>query len=96
MPQEWTPARSSSGQCAVTALIVHDRFGGEICRTTNRGVLHDWNRLDGVEVDLTRDQFAVWAPEDAVVTVDRDELARNGPTLAARHRRLESSLSTGS
>jgi hypothetical protein len=95
-PQEWTPARPSLGQCAVTALILHDRFGGEICRTTNQGVLHYWNRVDGIEVDLTRDQFEAWAPEEAVVTVDRDDLAASGPTLAARHRRLADLLSAGS
>jgi hypothetical protein len=87
-PQEWTPTRPSLGQCAVTALVVFDRFDGEICRTSNQGVLHYWNRLNGVEVDLSRDQFDVWAPEDVVVTVERDDLAVSGPTLAARHRQL--------
>lgn len=95
-PREWTSARPSVGQCAVTALVVHDRFGGEIYRTINQGLMHYWNRVDGVEVDLTRDQFEVWAPEEAVVTVDRDELAGSGPTLAVRHRRLAGLLSAGS
>lgn len=95
-PREWTPGHPSIGQCAVTALIVHDRFGGEICRSTNQGALHYWNRVDGIEVDLTRDQFEVWAPEEPVVTVGRDDLAASGPTLAARHRRLAGLLSVGS
>ena len=62
-PDEWTPDRASFGQCAVTAMIVHDRFGGEVRRAVNEGVIHYWNRIDGVDVDLTRDQFDSWAPE---------------------------------
>jgi Domain of unknown function (DUF4338) len=46
------------GQCAVTALIVQDAFGGELLRSTIGGIAHYWNRLDdGSEIDLTRIQF---------------------------------------
>lgn len=91
-PEEWTSARPSFGQCAVTALILHDRFGGEICRTSNQGVLHYWNRLDATEVDLTRDQFEQWSPEEPVITISRSALAASGPTLASRHQRLTALL----
>jgi hypothetical protein len=91
-PDEWTPARPSVGQCAVTAMIVQDRFGGDVLRTLNGGVVHYWNRVDDVEVDLTRDQFDTWAPDADVVTVDRRGLASSGPTIATRHRRLAVSL----
>ena len=73
-------------------MIVHDRFGGEIFRTVNQGVLHYWNSVDGIDVDLTRDQFDTWAPEDETVTVDRDSVGSSGPTIAARHRRLSANL----
>ena len=62
-PDGWTPDRPSFGQCAVTAMIVHDRFGGEMFRTVNEGVIHYWNRVDDIDIDLTRDQFDTWAPE---------------------------------
>lgn len=91
-PDEWTPDRPSHGQCAVTALLVHDRFGGELLRTVNQGVPHYWNQLSSVEVDLTRDQFEVWAPEQPVTSVGRDDLVTSGPTLAARYRQLVDSL----
>src|SRR5918995_293808 len=91
-PDEWTPDRSSHGQSAVTALLVHDRFGGELLRTINQGVPHYWNRLNGVEVDLARDRFEVWAPETPVTSIERDDLVTSGPTLAARYRRLVESL----
>lgn len=73
-------------------MIVHDCFGGEILRTVNQGVLHYWNRMDGMDVDLTRDQFDRWAPEDDIVTVDRGYVGSSGPTIAARHRQLTGAL----
>ena len=91
-PEEWTSERPSVGQCAVTAMLVWDRFGGEMLRTVNQGVPHYWNRLKGVEVDLTRDQYDVWAPEEEVVVADRYEVESSGPTLEARYRRLVSSV----
>ena len=47
----------------MTALVVHDFFGGELLEAEvffqngSRQGFHYWNRLAGVEVDLTRDQF---------------------------------------
>lgn len=61
---QWTPANPSRGQCAVTALVLHDLFGGELLeaevhfRDGSRQGFHYWNRFDGVEVDLTREQFS--------------------------------------
>lgn len=55
----WSPENPALNQCAVTALIVQDYFGGELlrCPMTNGGS-HYWNRLvDGKEIDLTEDQF---------------------------------------
>ena len=91
-PDQWTPDKPSIGQCAVTAMIVHDRFGGEILRTVNEGVVHYWNRVDDVAVDLTRDQFDSWAPADEIVAVDPHHIGTSGPTIAARHSRLSAAL----
>ena len=67
------PQRRASG---------HDRFGGEICRAINPEVPHYRNRLNGIEVDLNRDQFELWVPGAAVVAVGRDGLASSGPTVS--------------
>jgi hypothetical protein len=59
----WTEANPSLGQCAVTALVVHDLLGGELLEAEVRHRdgspqgFHYWNRLAGVDVDLTRAQF---------------------------------------
>jgi hypothetical protein len=60
---DWSAENPSRGQCAVTAMVVHDLFGGELLEAEvhfpdgSRQGFHYWNRLDGVEVDLTREQF---------------------------------------
>ncbi|MFD7069826.1 hypothetical protein ACFV97_21640 [Streptomyces sp. NPDC059913] len=66
----WTPDNPARDQCGVTALVVHDLLGGDLVRGEvhvdgERVDYHWWNRLGmGVEVDLTREQFA---PEEVVV-----------------------------
>jgi hypothetical protein len=61
----WTTARASEGQCAVTALVVQDYFGGSLIRCDIDGTSHYWNHLeDGREIDLTRDQFHEFSPKE--------------------------------
>ena len=54
---QWTAENPASGQCNVTAAVVHDLFGGELLRTPLPGVMHYYNRIDGRRVDLTDSQF---------------------------------------
>jgi len=62
-PEEWSPENPSRGQCDITALLVNDLVGGELLGASvylhgERIEGHMWNRLrNGVEVDLTREQF---------------------------------------
>lgn len=51
----------SYGQCAQTAILIQERFGGEILRTTGwygRGN-HFYNRIADKRVDFTADQFTM-------------------------------------
>ena len=56
---DWTPQNPAYGQCAVTALIVQDYFGGDlVMQAITPGEAHFWNQLkDGTKVDLTERQF---------------------------------------
>ena len=57
-PEAWSPANPAFGQCAVTALVVQDFYGGSLLRVQVGDVSHYWNVLpDGTELDLTRQQF---------------------------------------
>jgi len=67
---DWSPDNPSRGQCATTALVLHDFFGGslvtgEVIVEGERVDFHWWNRLpDGEQVDITLDQFG---PHERVV-----------------------------
>ncbi|MFS0696720.1 hypothetical protein [Streptomyces nitrosporeus] len=59
----WRADNPAWGHCDITALIVHDIFGGdlvvgEVHLDGDQHGFHWWNRLpSGVELDLTREQF---------------------------------------
>lgn len=62
-PEQWIDDDAARGQCAVTALVLQDFFGGELLRAEVGDVSHYWNELpDGDEIDLTRHQFEVFVP----------------------------------
>jgi hypothetical protein len=62
-PDLWTTANPARGQCAVTAKVVQDQFGGTlviaaVLRNGEPVEKHCWNVLpSGEHVDLTADQF---------------------------------------
>lgn len=57
-PEQWSPKVPSTGQCAVTALVLQDHLGGTLLRGTVDGISHYWLRTPtGEDLDLTIDQF---------------------------------------
>jgi hypothetical protein len=53
---KWNENLPETGQCAVTALVINDLYGGQI--VFNEAFDHFWNILpDGRELDLTKGQF---------------------------------------
>jgi hypothetical protein len=74
---QWTSENPSRGQCAVSALVVHDFFGGELLEAEvlfddgSRQGFHYWNRLDSGDVDLTSEQFTHHEILQEPRTVDR-------------------------
>jgi hypothetical protein len=81
----WAPSNPSRGQCAVTALVVNDFFGGQLLEAEvhypdgSRQGFHYWNRLSGVDIDLTREQFT---SEEVVQESRVIERQTGGPWLA--------------
>lgn len=58
---EWVPTDPSFGQCAITAMLVCDLFGGTIHRIrVDGGGTHYFNRIDGHDIDLTVEQFDLY------------------------------------
>lgn len=49
------------GQCAITAMIVNDLFGGTIHKIkVDSGGTHYFNKIEGHYIDLTNDQFDLY------------------------------------
>lgn len=60
MSDEWSAEVPEKGQCAVTAMLVQDLYGGVLNRAVVNGESHYWNTIaSGEEVDFTRAQFEV-------------------------------------
>ncbi len=62
VPDEWTPQNPARGQCDVSAFIFWELFGGnlvlaEVYVDGQQTEHHYWNRIDGEDIDLTREQF---------------------------------------
>ena len=60
---EWNEENPSLGQCAITALIVNDFFGGKIMRCMASSGSHYYNIIDDELVDLTVEQFLGEIPQ---------------------------------
>ncbi|MEE4545171.1 hypothetical protein V2S66_24780 [Streptomyces sp. V4-01] len=84
----WHPDNPARGHCDITALVVHDLFGGslvvgEVHHDGERAGHHWWNRLaSGIELDLTREQFRLGQTVSTPRAVER-------PPGRVRHRQAE-------
>ena len=68
---QWLPENPARGQCAVTALVFCDHFGGEILKTLVENEWHFYNRVFG-SIPSTRDEaLAGTAPERYRALADR-------------------------
>jgi hypothetical protein len=80
-------AMSPVGQCAVTALVVQDAYGGRLLRGEVEGRSHYWNLLqNGRSVDLTRDQFGCFKPLN--IRIATREVILEGSNTIQRYRLL--------
>jgi hypothetical protein len=54
---KWTPENPYKGQCGVTALVLHELFGGQILKTKINNQWHFYNYIDSKRFDFTKKQF---------------------------------------
>jgi hypothetical protein len=77
---QWTRERPAVGQCNVTALLVHELFGGELLKTSLAEGDHFYNRVNGRRYDFTDSQFDQPITYDDIPTTRAD--AERGATKA--------------
>lgn len=95
-PTGWSETNPAWGQCAVTALIVQDFFGGTLWRGHAFGHEHYWNQLAERKVDLTIEQFhhssqPSSSPADAPSEVSR-EYVLSFPSTRERYHALRDAV----
>lgn len=70
---EWSDSNKALGQCAATALVVQDKYGGTFA--DDKQLNHVWNILpDGTQHDFCRTQFGLGEEPKATTTKTRDDL----------------------
>ena len=89
--KDWSKDNPAKGQCAVTAFIVQDYFGGKLAY--NRMHFHIWNILpDGETIDLTKDQFPINIIIEQEGITSREEIEKIDPTVMERYKILKGKL----
>lgn len=88
---DWSERPIEAGQCAVTALVVQDKFGGTLKRALVNGESHYWNEVNGETVDLTRAQFKSPLTIEAEIVRERDYLL-GSPVTVQRYEALKASI----
>ncbi len=77
--ENWTPDNPALGQCAITALLFNELYGGSIYSgIADNGVVHYWNRKNGIKRDFTKQQFKDRLKFKKIKKWDREELLSTG------------------
>lgn len=83
-PEDWSRNMPSTGQCAVTALVLQNFLEGSIKRCDiESGGSHYWILLgDGEEIDITSDQFGGDEVRLGGLIIRREKLLANTDTTS--------------
>lgn len=91
----YRPDRPSAGQCSVTSLVLQDIAGGDLVMGWIEDVWHIWLEVEGVDIDITRDQFDnPDAPPLFEKYTDRDTLFSIWPDIETRYEILKRALAS--
>ena len=93
--KDWEASDPSYGQCAITAALVNDMFGGSIHRISLKGGgTHYFNKIEGKWVDLTFEQFSLYRDnynETPNRTIPRERTCQTG-SARSRYVKLQQNM----
>lgn len=93
--KEWISTDPPYDQCAITAMLVYDMFGGSIHRIrVSGGGMHYFNKIDSHYADLTREQFDLY---DIPINYEPNELmdrayCGKNPDTKSRYHQLQRNI----
>lgn len=87
-PDEWSEDNRGKGQCDASSFVLWEHFGGELVLgqvfvDDDMTEHHYWNRIDGVDIDVTRAQFTGKETITEVKMLDGEALRANQATMRA-------------
>ena len=73
---KWTENNRFWGHCAVVALLINDKFGGEIkkCNIEQEDISHYFNEIDGIDYDYTISQYSDKPIIKDIKTANREKM----------------------
>ena len=87
----WSDDNPTLGMCSITALLVQDLYGGDVCKAIIDGGSHYFNMIDGQIVDLTAEQFGHEVVYDNIEKADRAKMLA-GMDTEARYLKLKAAF----
>lgn len=86
VPDEWSPQNPARGQCDASSFVFWERLGGNLVLASVYvdGVQtehHYWNRIDGEDIDLTREQFVDGQDIQELEVVPDEYIRGHAPTI---------------
>ncbi len=95
LAKKWNKENKTLAQCSPSAYIVQDIFGGEVYGIPlGNGLTHSFNKIDGVIIDLTSEQFQGENIDysKGQIPLPRDEVFENEPEKKQRYLTLKGKL----
>lgn len=93
VPDEWTPQNPARGQCDASSFVFWELCGGnlvlaEVFVNGEHTEHHYWNRIDGEDIDLSREQFINGEDIREKTVVPNEYMREKIPTMRPelRHR----------
>ena len=78
--EKWNINNPTCGQCAITALILNDYFGGKLGKVYIGNISHYFNIINGKPVDFTSSQFKHEVDYSNYQLVNRNIMLQNKNT----------------
>lgn len=91
VPDEWTSNNPARGQCDASSFVFWEFFGGdlvlaEVFVNGEHTEHHYWNRIDGEDIDLTREQFSNGEDIREKTALPNEDVQEKIPTIRSELR----------
>ena len=86
VPHDWTSHNPARGRCDASSFVFWELFGGDLvlAKVYVEGIQtehHYWNRIGGVDVDLTLEQFTAGEELRLKQVLSSDYIRSHVPTM---------------